>query len=856
MGYLSQYPPAHSDTYVKATETYSSSYYPYFSTDPAKSLIGTGADNKWYPNVSTVSNQRFHIDLGSAKIIKRIYYENDHTSGSATDRGVQNFTFWGSNEASAFADLVYGNDDDWTQLTTGQSTFDEHVGANQADPKYILVTNSTAYRYYAFKFVDNRGDVSFLGIRRVELQIEESIPTYEGEDTLTLSDVIELNVSLEKIELSDTLNLSDNLKFSAEQQESSDTTDLSDEISLSIAKSNEDTLTLSDDLEVLLSKDLDDTLTLSDEITVATIEEASSNIYNKFGMVNGVLLDVDNKIGFIGRNLSDINNKVGFLKSWQVAGDAGFQSLGKTYIKVYIDSVEQTDVDIDSITISKILNGSHSANFILGRPYDNNKPSQESVVEIKYHTWTLYKGYITQITPTNNPDSIKIICQDEYWKQNKTKQYFYIGHKPTDNQELYYNHISEGLSVCGVNFGIGGFIPQPINCFGTGTSECISNLVTNSGNYAWYYDVDGSKKLWTSGQGDIINLEKQEIGKNLGLYQVLRHSFKESIENIVNKFRVQMGDKVIRRFNNSGGTKEYTGHEYEYFYGGASSAWDSTYERLAQNSDDGHGVFHHPVSQNDLYEDVFTKYYLPTLNSTLESWTDRFPPLVKLMIPFGFWKCSFGDFKWYDGSKRITEGFTIDYESGTLTFNEPVYIFQTNENGEMTSIRKPTITLQLWKEKYYSNTETPSDNPATDISNPLMFFTDKMGDYPETIMENLDLGGLSIQVGSWYIAEQTDEQTTWRLVPSWNDTLFATDYANWQLSKNCDKKVNGSIDLTIDTIQFYDITLDKRIMIDGIIENPLNIIGITYNIGNWRASVQLENGRYYNRTSSIQSRGE
>ncbi|GAG12174.1 unnamed protein product, partial [marine sediment metagenome] len=120
-----------------------------------------------------------------------------------------------------------------------------------------------------------------------------------------------------------------------------------------------------------------------------------------------------------------------------------------------------------------------------------------------------------------------------------------------------------------------------------------------------------------------------------------------------------------------------------------------------------------------------------------------------------------------------------------------------------------------------------------------------------------ELSGLGIQIGGWYISGRDDEDNPiWTYVPSWNDTAFATDYANWQLSKNCDKKINGSIDLTIDAVQFYDITLDKRIMIEGIIENPLNIIGITYNIGSWIASVQLENGRYYKRSTSIQSRGE
>ncbi len=698
-------------------------------------------------------------------------------------------------------------------------------------------------------------DTPFVGYIDFVIATLSSINT----DTLILSDEIKVSMRPERATLADTLDLSDELKFATEEQESSDTANLSDQIELALTKNKElsDPLALSDDIEILLSYELDDTLDISDAISVSTVQIVRSDIDNKFGMLGSILSDIDNKVGFIGRTLSDLNNKIGFLKSWQVPGDAGYQSLGKTYIKLYINSVEQTDVDIDSITISKILNGSHSANFILGRPYDNSKPSQESTVEIKYHIWTLYKGYITQITPTNSPDSIKIICQNKHWKQNKTKKYFHVGHRPTDNFELYYNYISEGLSACSASFGIGSFIPQTMNLFGTGESDCISQLVENSGNYAWYYDVDETKKLWTSGQGDIVNLERQEIGKNLGLYQVLSHSFKEAIENIVNKFRVQMGNIVIRRFNNSGGSKEYAGHDYEYIYANASPGWDSAYEVLAGDSASGHGVFHHPVAKNDLYEEVFTKYNLPPLDSELESWTDRYPPLVSLLIPFGFWKCSFGDFKWYDGEKRITEGFTIDYEKGTLTFNEPVYLFQTNQYGEMTEIRRPTISLQLWKEKYYSNTEDPSDDPTSDISNPLMFFTDKMGDYSETIMENLELSGFGIQIGGWYVNGYDDnEDPIWAYVPSWNDTLFATDYANWQLSKNCDKKINGSIDITLDTMQFYGIDLSKRIMIDGIIENPLNITGITYNIGSWRVSVQLENGRYYKRNASIQSRGE
>ena len=149
----------------------------YLATNPPKSLTGSYAQAAWLADVGTSTNQRFHIDLGSAKIIKRIYYENVHHNGGTTTAGVKNFTFWGSNTAGDFADLVYLNDGTWVDLTLllAQSTFDQHVALDQADPKYIVVTNSTAYRYYAFKFADNYGEGIFIGVRRIELQTEDIV---------------------------------------------------------------------------------------------------------------------------------------------------------------------------------------------------------------------------------------------------------------------------------------------------------------------------------------------------------------------------------------------------------------------------------------------------------------------------------------------------------------------------------------------------------------------------------------------------------------------------------------------------------------------------------------------------------
>jgi hypothetical protein len=170
-GYIggTYYPPAFSSTYVKATSESALPQSPYYAIDPSLSLIGGHSGNSWASADLAATNQRFHIDLGTAMVVTKIYYENYHSSGGSLTQGVQNFTFWGSNTASSFAELTYGTDTGWTELTCSQNTFDQHAAANAVDPKYITVTNITEYRYYAFKFADNYGSVVKMGVRRIGL---------------------------------------------------------------------------------------------------------------------------------------------------------------------------------------------------------------------------------------------------------------------------------------------------------------------------------------------------------------------------------------------------------------------------------------------------------------------------------------------------------------------------------------------------------------------------------------------------------------------------------------------------------------------------------------------------------------
>jgi hypothetical protein len=179
--YISAYPPAQNSTYVKATTEYAG-FVAYWATDPTKSLTGTQTGNIWF--ASTNTNQRFHIDLGEAKIISRLYYENGHHLGGTTNYGAKNFTIQGSNTGSAFAELTYATNTNWTDLTTDVSQFDIHVSADQADPKYVLITSPSSYRYYAIKIADNWGN-AFMGVRRFELQYT---PTTGGIQISDISD--------------------------------------------------------------------------------------------------------------------------------------------------------------------------------------------------------------------------------------------------------------------------------------------------------------------------------------------------------------------------------------------------------------------------------------------------------------------------------------------------------------------------------------------------------------------------------------------------------------------------------------------------------------------------------------------
>jgi len=170
MGFTPVYPPAHSDTYVKATSRYTTSYEPWFATNPAQSLTGSSTSTEWQS--STYAGQKLRIDFASSKVIKRIYLENSHSVGGITDYGIKDFEVYGSDTYSAFTSNTYSDVANCTLLGTFQAA--AHVGSDTTDPQYFdLSSNSTGYIYYIIRIANNWGGYGRISIRHINLQIED-----------------------------------------------------------------------------------------------------------------------------------------------------------------------------------------------------------------------------------------------------------------------------------------------------------------------------------------------------------------------------------------------------------------------------------------------------------------------------------------------------------------------------------------------------------------------------------------------------------------------------------------------------------------------------------------------------------
>lgn len=432
------------------------------------------------------------------------------------------------------------------------------------------------------------GTVDFVDATDIDSATGSAIETYGG-TTLRTVNWTELSATAELIE-TDTVNISETYAIVQRPQraEYSETITLSetDAIFAGVSQYETDSASLQEDFELSIDLYKQETLSLSEDFeayrqalysikqdfrwNLAGLKDIGNTLY----MVWQFVRDMENRINFIKSIISNISNglrthkevcnsisnRFRMILSWQKGAIIPFISLGKEYIKVYIGGAEQTDVDIDSINIGKRYNAASEARFTLLRAYDGTKPSVDSTISITYNNYTLYNGYITSITPTDNPDTMAIGCQDEFYKTTQEAVAVKVGRESLYEGRTIYSHtIAESLTALGINFGIGSFLPE-YELKETTKSEAITSLVSLCGNYAWYYE-GSNPTLVTLGNGNIIDLETQELGTNLNLYQVLNYNITEDTTNICNCLLVNTGGIVRANLNsllNNSNLKTYS----------------------------------------------------------------------------------------------------------------------------------------------------------------------------------------------------------------------------------------------------------------------------------------------------------
>lgn len=587
MAYISQYPPAQNDTYVKATSQYGVEYAPYLATDPTKSLIDAFEYNGWI-STTPESPQRFHIDLGTAKIITRIYYENMHGYGTDTAFGVRYFTLWGSNDSSAFNELTYGTDTSWTQLATGSPEFDIHSELNEADPKYILVTNTVAYRYYAFKFSDDWGGNYFMGVRRIELQTGDS-------------------GTIQK-----TINSNSNIKLTAAQK-----TIASD---AKIIVQSQKTITSDAYIRIPSQKTINSaahikttgaqkTITSDASIVVRVNLSFISNLITKItnNTVIQTILDVilnrsDNHYDTKLTTRYKVDEGISTNLTTKLVSYESITPKSLNDIIVYKDGVELTDVDYSTLKIQLNLNSTPSnATFTLARRHDDldhnilgasSIITAQNKITIYDGTIKLFTGYISKISPNSGTDTVNIIAEDIRCKiaQITVKDMYYGGYTEDQIEDIedeldeeitvYFtisSAIAHVLSVAGLSGSVpGALIPEPTLV----TDNCcalLDTLIGGSINANWYIDANENFQLQYVASGSIKTLPLSGLNTQRGIYEVILNDI--NLNKLTADYTPSLYVKLGKYLNEAWTSYTYMGKNYYLTWNSRSGEF---YSGLAQ----------------------------------------------------------------------------------------------------------------------------------------------------------------------------------------------------------------------------------------------------------------------------------
>lgn len=593
-------------------------------------------------------------------------------------------------------------------------------------------------------------------------------------------------------------------------------------------------------------------LTLEEEINIINNYrnrlEVVSDISNKFHFGNFTISDIINKFHSKKLVFSNIQNKFRMRASYQIPGIAGVQPLGKEYFTVKIDDIDITEslkVDIDSLRWKEILNAPATANFTLALPYDSeDKPDIDSTVEILFNDKRKFYGYIKTISETSEPEGIHIYAEGEYKNINEEIVNFYIGRKPNEDvSETYYTTYKQALEALGASFDIGNFVPVTESHLDSFKADTISKIISDCGNFAWFIKPDGTKKLWRGGKGNIISLEPQSIGENLDIYQIIQHDIQENDSEQIDKIKVIMGDDIKIGYDNTyRDVRVWTAfvrkdprdaeiYDIDYTPGaGVKQAYDPNNWQRAQ----GNTLIYNSENQE-------------STEAVIDGWNVIIPPgygtppQVALQFPLipspEFYFYSLGNESAGEDIMRVINFIRAWNRGGFYPEGKKEHIFYVGSGD-----RVKTLDLSNLNRQYGTNYTQILDIYPYNFR--AIFLPITWDDWQPG-----DSGSLYALIPGLHIESGYKLRKVY--IPSWNDTSYAEDIANFEYAKFKDTKQTGEIQLTIDCADFYELDLSKRIQASEILDSPANIKSIEYNARTYLVTIEIESNNEYKRSVSL-----
>lgn len=255
-------------------------------------------------------------------------------------------------------------------------------------------------------------------------------------------------------------------------------------------------------------------------------------------------------------------------------------------LHVYLDGVELTDYNVETLVLSFSLNNNPSTlNMELYRYHDNfnytvsgvlSTIDEENKITVYDGTKLLFTGYITVIDANSESENVTITAEDIRYKLSKIsyKKYDPSSTRAMDDGYVYeieyggkYNTDTNSYTMISTKTALEeiftlissyisgydtiefGFIPE-YTTTESDYASLINTLVSISGNYNWYVDENEKIRFQKIESGNIIDLQMSDIAGRRNLYDILVNNItlNRKTSDYYTSFYVCFGKRHYRQY--------------------------------------------------------------------------------------------------------------------------------------------------------------------------------------------------------------------------------------------------------------------------------------------------------------------